>query len=143
MTEAIPLREKQDPWSEKRAASYGWIEAAPVITALRRWHDAQSDVVDTPSRSGANQHRRGDKSFVPTLSPVERLAFMSGVSKWVIEKILYGSADRKKWIDFDEADALICAVDVFLWMTDPDLHRAYQRFDFTCLDRKRPVALAS
>ena len=101
---------------------------APVAAILRGWIEQQD--WDPFGSSAGNFRVQGYPC-----SPIKRMAHESGVSEDILWKV---KAD-KKYIDFDHADRIICAINPFLWHSDPELSAAYQEFDLARLDRYRPT----
>ena len=112
------------------AAKLGYIAAAPISRVMNEWRDRQDEYYTT---SNANVD-------LPEVGPIQKLAWRSGVSYDLLYRLMLG---RKAWIEFDNADRIIMAIDSLLWLHDDELSEIYWNFDLSHLDRHRPTVEAA
>ena len=113
-------------YTADKAAKAGLIAAPPIGRAIERW-------AATQWFNEIEYH--GEEAHQYALHTSAWLAEKTGIHIDTITKIRSG---KKEWVEFDNADRLLCAMRV-PWDSNPELDEIYQTFDFSWLDLQRPT----
>lgn len=113
-------------YTAKDAANQGRVDAKPIEALVQRWV-AQREHAHPTDMAGPGDY----------MAPCVELAERTGISTDLILRLNRG---ERAWIEFDNADAIVCAtVGPLAWIVEPDLNEIYEAFDFSHLDMNRPT----
>lgn len=111
------------------AAKDGRIAAGPVQRIVQEWV-AQREYAHPNDMAATGGY----------MAPITELAERTKIS---VDLILRLNRGERTWIEFDNADAIVCAtVGPLAWIVDDDLNELYETFDFAHLDLNRPTCEA-
>lgn len=108
----------------------GLFPATPLVRIIKMWQEenAWMDIEVKDKRKKEDGY-----GLEGTLSELGQAV---GISKTTLYKMMML---QKNWIEFDNADRLVCFIDPMLWHTDPELSDLYQSYNFANLDLSRPT----
>ena len=108
----------------------GLFPARPLVRVIKMWQQ-ENAWMDIEVR---DKRAKGDGYGLDgTLS---ELGHAVGIDKSTLRKVVMYEKD---WIEFDNADRLVCFIDPMLWHTDPELSELYREYNFANLDLSRPT----
>lgn len=118
---------KKGTYTAKDAANQGRIDAGPIEALVQRWV-AQRELAHPTDMAGPGEY----------LAPCVELAARSKTS---LDLILRLNRGEKAWIEFDNADRIVCAIGggLYGWLGHDELREIYETFDFSHLDLNRPT----
>jgi hypothetical protein len=107
------------------------IPVAPIKRLIEQWSEKELDLREVLGPRGAGN----------ALGNLGKIAELTGFSASYIKDLRAG---RTEWIEFDNADKIVCALfGPLLWHDDDELNTLYQDFDFGPLDTKKPCGAAA
>ena len=118
---------KGQKFTTEDAEVMGYVPAAPISRVMNKWRERQ-EFYPTANANAAVE--------LPEVGPIQKLAWRSGVGYDLLYRLMTG---RKDWVEFDNADRIVIAIDPLLWLHDDELCEIYWNFDLSHLDLKRPT----